>query len=109
MVQKVMRKHEHVDQFIDDPSTNNYAAFVLYWFRAPACHRSRFDKWLRQFRLFCTYEGKRYRVTGASTMGDVQLTADFKREMGYDSGMRVDVDACSEWSCDPAYEPDVTQ
>ena len=50
-------------------------------------------------KLFATYEGKRYRVTYASRMGDVCLSSDHSRAMGYD--LRVDVEKCSEWGPDP--------
>jgi hypothetical protein len=87
---------QHVDEFIDDLDTDNYASFVLNWFRAPAMQHARYGEWMRQFKLFCTYGGKRYRVTGASRLGDVWLSSDFERETGYES--RVDVAACSDWS-----------
>jgi hypothetical protein len=94
-----MPEPRHVDDFIDDCDTDEYAAFVLDWFRRPAIAHARFGKWMAQFRLFCTFEGARYRCTGASRMGDVWLSADFKRENGYEK--RVAVDDCKEWSRDP--------
>ena len=93
----------HVDEFIDCPSVRDasidYAAWVLSHFRLPAMFRCRFDRFMAEHRLFCAYEGKRYRVTGASRLGDVWLSADFKRDTGYDK--RVDVDSCSNWSPTP--------
>lgn len=85
----------HVDDFIDDYETDNYAAFVLGFFRQNALRQMRFGQFMKQHKLFCTREGKRYRCTGASRLGDVCLSADFNREAGYE--LRVAVDSCSEW------------
>lgn len=94
-----MAEQLHVDDFIDGCDTDDYAAFVFDWFRRPAIARGRFGKWMDQFKLFCTFEGARYRVTGASRLGDVWLSADFKRESGYEK--RVNVAECSGWSDAP--------
>ena len=60
----------HVDDFIDDPSTDRYAASWFEAFRRPAVVKMREpDPRL----LFATYEGKRYKVTGCSRLGDVWL------------------------------------
>ena len=90
---------KHIDDFIEDLESDAYAAFVFNHFRLPAVLKCRFWPFMREHRLFCTYEGKRWRVTGASRMGDVWLSADFNREMGYER--RVDVDACTAWSPSP--------
>jgi len=51
---------------------------------------------LNQHKLFCTYKGKKYRVTGCSRMGDIWITLDFTRSCGYED--RVDVAQCSTWA-----------
>jgi hypothetical protein len=89
----------HVDEFIDDYKSNAYAAFVLNWFRAPASHHSRFSPWMKQHKLFGTYNSMRFRVTGASRLGDVFLCANFDHDSGYK--LRVDVDEISNWSDKP--------
>lgn len=89
----------HVDDFIDDLESDDYAAFVLNFFRMPATYSVRFEKFTKHIKLFCTHEGKRYRVTYASCMGDICLSADMNRDRGYE--LRVDVDTCSLWSADP--------
>lgn len=86
----------HVDDFIDDPASDRYAASWFESFRRAA--------WMKANepdtrKLFATFRGKRYRVTGCSRLGDVWLSADFNREVGYEK--RVDVDACSEWGTEP--------
>ena len=90
---------KHVDDFVSfppDDDAGRYAAFCFMIFRLPAVMKMAFGKWTNQFRLFCTYEGKRYRVTGASRMGDVWLAEDFEQDCGYD--LRVDLAECTEWS-----------
>lgn len=86
----------HVDDFIDDPATNPYAASWFEAFRRPAMAKLREPD---DRKLFATYEGTRYRVIGCSRFGDVWLTRDFSREFGYEH--RVAVDACSDWSAEP--------
>jgi hypothetical protein len=56
-------------------------------------------KQMELFKLFCTYKDERYRVTGASRMGDIWLAKDFNRDVGYD--LRVDLDECSGWTPTP--------
>lgn len=97
-------KRMHVDEFIhqgmfrhEDPRA--YAAFVLEHFRKAAWWRSMTDQWMNQFKLFGTYNGKRYRVTGASRLGDVWLQEDFDKDHGYNE--RVDVLSVSDWSATP--------
>lgn len=83
----------HVDDFIDDPSSNSYAAS---WFKA--FRRTAWDK-LKQpdtRKLFATWKGKRYLVTGCSRLGDVWLHSNLNYdEDSYEK--RVDVAECSGW------------
>ena len=90
----------HVDDFIDDSATDRYAASWFESYRRPAITKAREPD---KRKLFATYEGTRFRVTGCSRMGDVWLSADFNREWGYEK--RVDVDACSGWSASPSGGP----
>ena len=95
----------HIDDWLDtiancDP-TLHYAWRRLEEFRADATGKVRLEqarkrKGIQPPKLFCTYNGKRYRCIGASRMGDIWLTRDFNRDHGYD--LRIDVDDCSEWS-----------
>ena len=89
----------HIDEFIDDPKTDPYASWVFAMFRYPAILRGKCADLIERHRLFCTHEGKRYRVTGASRMGDVWLAKDFNQTVAYDE--RVDVESCSNWSPTP--------
>lgn len=89
----------HVDTFIDSYRSDDYASFVLDYMRRPAINIARFKPWMKDHKLFCTYDGKRWRVTAASQMGDLFLASDFEREWGYD--LRADVDKCSAWGPSP--------
>ena len=89
----------HVDYWIERPDTPPYASFVLHLFRMPAVMQIKFAFAITAMPLFCTYNDKRYRCTGASRMGDVWLATDFNRANGYDH--RVEVDACSNWGARP--------
>ena len=93
----------HIDEWIDDRKSDDYAAWVLNHFRLPATLKMRFAKFMEEHKLFCDYEGSRYRVTGASRLGDVWLATDFNRDTGYD--FRVDVAKCSLWGPTPARMP----
>ena len=87
----------HVDEFIDDKyQEDNYARWFFHLHRLPAVLYDDFEPWIKQYKLFCEYEGKKYRVTGASRLGDVWLTSDMSRESGYD--LRVDLEKCSNWT-----------
>lgn len=91
-------KLTHVDDFIRFPPEDDagrYAAFCLMLFRLPSVMKWAFAKWTAQYVLFCTYKGERYRVTGASRLGDVWLAKNHKRDSGYD--LRVNIDDCTEW------------
>lgn len=93
---------KHVDEFVSfppDDDAGRYAAWCLMLFRLPAVMKIAFGKWADKYKLFCTYEGKRWRVTGASRLGDVWLAEDFAREDGYDK--RVDLAECKDWSGKP--------
>jgi hypothetical protein len=93
----------HIDEWLDSPTFDDkqeaYAKFVLDNMRWPAWKKMAYEPWTKAHKLFCTYESKRYRVTGASRLGDIWLAKDFKRDTGYDR--RVDVEQCSAWSDAP--------
>lgn len=92
----------HIDDWIDDSwnsvgdKDRQYARWMFNHFRLPATLRSDFDQFMEGHKLFCKYKNHKYRVTGASRMGDIWLAKDFNRDCGYDH--RVDVEDCSEWS-----------
>jgi len=86
----------HIDDWVQNPDNDAYARWMFMHFRLPALMHATFNQFIADRKLFCTYEGKRFRVTGASRLGDVWLAENFERDMGYDH--RVTVDTCSKWS-----------
>lgn len=91
----------HVDNFIgygncnSDERYETYARWVLDYFRGSAVCKNDFHEFMKDNLLFCDFEGSKYRVIGASRLGDVWLTSDFKSEQGYQH--RVCVDSCTNW------------
>jgi hypothetical protein len=86
-----------VDDFIDHgPDTVTYARFALLLMRLPAINQIAFKELIAEYKLFCTFEGNRYRVTGASRMGDIWLHSHPEATVGYEK--RVDVADCSSFS-----------
>lgn len=95
-IDEEMKKHIHVDDFIDCHfGKEKYARFVLNYFRMPAALKFDFEEFMKPFKLFATWKGNRYRVTGASRMGDVWLTSKFDQELGYEH--RVFVEELTNW------------
>lgn len=94
----------HVDQFIDGGwGANQYTRWFFMLHRFPAAHQNDFADFIAPYKLFCTFEGQRYRVTGCSRMGDIWLARDFNRTTGYDR--RVDLEKCSDFSPEPEFLP----
>lgn len=84
----------HVDDFIEslefdsskdrESEIENYAKFFFMLHRLPAYMKNQWSDIISKYKLYCLYEGKGYRVTGASRMGDIWLTSDMKQEHGYE-------------------------
>lgn len=88
----------HVDEWLDDPRVDEpYAKAFLEHARRRAVDKDL--KWMAAHPLFCTFKGERYRVTGASRLGDVWLIRDFTLDSGYN--LRVRVNSCSQWGPTP--------
>ena len=89
----------HVDDFIDFSRDMSEATTYARWFfllhRLPASLKASFRKQILSYKLFCMYQGKKYRVTGASRMGDIWLTSNMEQDTGYE--LRVNLADCSEW------------
>lgn len=90
----------HVDDFVShsndrDPGTT-YARWFLLHKRLPAVMQSDFAYIMKDHKLFAKHKnGKIYRCTGGSRMGDIWLTLDHFREFGYD--VRDYVDNIVKW------------
>lgn len=90
------KKEVHVDDFVGDYFNHEkYARWFLFLKRLPAALQADFSDWIGQYKLYCTYQDERYRVTGASRLGDVWLAKDHQREIGYD--LRVNLAECTTW------------
>ncbi len=88
----------HVDDFTDDYKSDPYACFVFTLFRLPAGLACRVTKWTEQYKLYCDFEGKRWRCIGASRMGDVWLTENLDSAGdGFPYQRRIDAGDCSNW------------
>lgn len=94
----------HIDTFIDfgtdsdQEEHEDYARWLFNHWRLPAINRCAFDKFMSEHKLFCMYQGEKWRVTGASRLGDVWLTKNFEQDCGYQA--RVMVEDCSKWGKD---------
>lgn len=103
-----MDTKDHVDTFIDYGSIDNkkpegephlnYARWMLNHFRLPAMLSFAFAPFMEEHKLFATYNDKRYRVVGASRLGDIWLTNDFSSD-SYQ--VRVSILEVSKWSPQP--------
>lgn len=79
----------HVDVWLRAPVTvwnqkENYAKFFLDFKRTPAMFQSEYRQFMEPFKLFAFYDGKWWRCTGASRLGDIYLAKDMTQEYGYD-------------------------
>jgi hypothetical protein len=92
---------ESVQDWIDCISTEDseavmYAKWYLNNMLTPAIFQRPFKQVMKDIKLFCTYQGTRWRVTGGSRLGDVWLSKNPDRDTGYDE--RVNVSDITEWS-----------
>lgn len=55
-----------------------YARWVMNQYDVPATLSFDIEKYRKEFPLYCTYQGKRYKYVGHSRLGDVWITSDFK-------------------------------
>lgn len=101
----------HVDKFIHSvacrppgPINERYAAWWLYNARLMAAYKIAFQPFLDLFELYCTYKGVRFRVTGASRLGDVWLSKNLEEKTGYD--LRVAAADCCAWGWFPGGSPE---
>ena len=91
----------HIDNFIEEPfgtQEEKYAKWILHHFRLSAHLQMIFKQFMSKHKLFGTYKSKKYRVTGASRLGDVWITSNFNQDTGYD--LRVDAEDISNWSAE---------
>jgi hypothetical protein len=91
------KEPKHVDDWIDTSfCKDEYPRWFFFLHRLAAVYQMDWRQWISQYKLFCTYQGIRYRCTGASRMGDIWLAEDHNRETGYD--LRVSYTDCTDWA-----------
>lgn len=86
----------HIDDFIDNHKTDPDVSYFFFMKRLPASLQYKFKHIIDDLELYCDYNEKRYRVTGASRMGDIWLNKDLEKTTGYTE--RVDIDDCINFS-----------
>lgn len=90
----------HIDDWLDDSTTG--PPELKRWFEAfrkPAMYKD--HHFLNSKVLTCTYQGKRYRCTGCSRLGDVWLNSDMSTTHGYEH--RVDIMDCTDWKINDSH------
>ena len=92
-----MNVMRHCDDYIDDPKQPECLREFLRFNRAPAVYKINSQE--QAPTLYATYNGERVRVTMASRLGDVGITKDFTKDMGYTS--RVSVEELMEFFTEP--------
>ncbi len=103
------QRHLHVDDFLNEQWQASrhglgYVHFFLSHVRKPASERLLHAPFMKQFKLFVDYEGKTWRVTGASRLGDIWLTSDFDREHGYDRRVDLVLEQFENWRSEADFE-----
>jgi hypothetical protein len=73
----VVRGHvdDFIEDFMNDAEPVRYARFFLMLHRLPASYWAQFSQWMEPHELYATHKetGKRWRITGASRMGDLYV------------------------------------
>jgi len=101
---------QHIEEWLEDRyitcnEDEEYArAFFIIKVAFNAVNTQHIAPIMHQHKLFCTYKGKEYRCTGCSDIGDIWLRVDFTKDSGYDQGMRVDINECSNFTKLPSKE-----
>lgn len=92
----------HIDEFLDSSYHVTklnlaYVHFVFSHFRKPAVDKMMHDQFMRQFKLFVDFEGRTWRVTGASRFGDIWLQSRFDQDHGYDRRVALRLNEFQNW------------
>lgn len=89
----------HIYDWLDEEKTDlaelKVQEFLDFRTRDAVYQMENRDK-INGLTVFCEYKGTKYKITGASRLGDIWLDKNFKRESGYD--LRVMIEDCSEFS-----------
>jgi hypothetical protein len=85
----------------EDEKILNYVHFMLNHFRHSATWQIAHREFMAPYKLFVTYEGKRWRVTGASRMGDIYLQSKFDKDVAYDKRVALNFNKLTDWGKEP--------
>lgn len=102
------RRFDHIDEFLDihpmllHETGIAYAFFMFEYFRRDASTQMAMHPFMKQFKLFVDFEGRMWRVTGASRLGDVWLAKDLNRDHGYDRRVEPDFTKLTGWRDRPS-------
>lgn len=98
-------EESHVHFFIDygsmkstADSSEAYARWVLMYFTLSATLQQLFYPYMKDRQLYCTFENQRWRITGASRLGDVWLSKTLAGTPKSRYDLRVCISDCSEFS-----------
>jgi hypothetical protein len=100
-------KYQHIDDLLDNcyDAISDPALRYAYWFftiaRLPAAEKSVIQPFTKDIKLFVDYEGKTWRVTGASKFGDIYLTRNLNQDTGYEKRVTPDITKLSGWRSEP--------
>lgn len=85
----------HIYDWLDNPDNRNHPAW-RYLDEFTKCDlEEKAQLWLESTVVLCSYQGTRYRLTGASRLGDVWIHSNFNVHDGYVK--RVDITELSDW------------
>jgi len=97
----------NLDEWLDRPSALmgdpvlSYVHFWLHIARLPAWQSALYRQVMAEHKLYVTYAGHRYRVTGASRYGDIWLARDLDRTSGYDLRIPFSLVTLTNWGPTP--------
>ncbi len=83
----------HVDDFIEDYSTDEGASWFLMLRRMPAILQIKFKDYMKDLQLICKFEEEDWYIIGASRLGDVWLS----KSGNFPYEKRVDISECSKF------------
>lgn len=86
---EVMAKYDTCDEYLDDPFQPECLLWWLAVQRLPAYLWAAAHNMGGVPKLFADHKGKRVRLTMASRLGDVGITRDLKKEVGYENRVLI--------------------
>jgi hypothetical protein len=97
------KNFKHIDDFLEDSwiickyPELAYPHFMFTYWRQSAAIKLAHAPFMAPFELYVDYQGRTWRVIGASRMGDIWLTKHFDRLHGYDLRVDPNFELFSNW------------